>query len=117
MHQYRVELPNKRAVDFGVKGRANYTTHGNPYMAREHLIECGGVVAEEIRAERDAAELHRALLWVDSSTLEDWEDIHTSAYWDRWLLWTYPTLHQAKLFMTMRKGILFMPMEEGMWYL
>jgi len=116
-HQYRVELPSKRTIDFGVKGRPNYTTHGNPYLTREHIMERGGLVSEDLLKEGDPAEVHRALLWVNVSTKEDWEDMYTAAYWDRWLLWTYPTLHQAKLFMTMRKGVLFMPVAEGTWYL
>jgi len=115
-HHYRVELPNKRAVDFGVKGEASYMTHRDPYLVRAHLIEHGGVMSDEIREQSDPAELHRSLLWVENSLTEDWDDIYAREYWERWLLWSFPTLHQAKLFMTMRKGFLFMPNQEDMWY-
>ena len=115
-HQYRVELPNKRCIDFGTKGCPNYTTHGDVHLTRTHIIEHGGVVSEDLRQERDPAELHRGLLWVSTSATEDWEDVHCKEFWDRWLLWSYPSVYKAKLFMTMRKGVLFMPVAEGMWY-
>lgn len=52
-------------------------------------------------------EIPRGMLSVSESTEADWE---------RWLLWSYPNINHAKLFMTMQKGILFMPQPEDFWY-
>jgi hypothetical protein len=32
------------------------------------------------------------------------------------MLWSYPNIDHAKLWMAMRKGILFMPVAEDLWY-
>lgn len=116
-HKYRVTLPNNRSIDFGTKTERDYTDHGNPRMMRARLLRHGAVVSREIRIERDLAEIHRGMLRVTKSRTEDWDDIYSSEYWNRWLLFSYPTMHQAKLFMTMRQGVLFMPMAEDGWYL
>lgn len=115
-HKYRVLLPNKKTIDFGQTNFRDYTDHGNPKIMRAHLIRKGAVIPNEVRMETDPYEIHRGMLYVDVSTDEDWEDPHRQGYWDRWLLWSYPTVAQAQLFMTMRKGILFMPTPESMWF-
>lgn len=115
-HKYRVMLPNKRAIDFGTKGEADYTDHYNPNKMRTHLVRRGAIVPREVREETDPREIHRGMLMVDQSDREDWDDYFKAEYWDRWLLWSYPTVDQAKLFMTMRKGVLFMPTPESMWF-
>jgi hypothetical protein len=56
------------------------------------------------------------MLYVDSSVDEDWGDMNTRDFWVRWLLMSYPTMTQAKLFMTMRKGVLFMPTADNFFY-
>lgn len=84
---------------------------------RARLLRHGAIIPRDIRVERDPKEIHREMLSVDESTVEDWDDVYTREYWNRWLLFSYPTMHQAKLFMTMRKGVLFMPTAEGSWYL
>ena len=116
-HKLRVTLPSQRTIDFGERSVQHYPDHGNPKLMRAHLIRKGAILPKKLRIETDPGEIHREMLRIDKSTKEDWEDMYAAAYWDRWLLWTYPTLHQAKLFMTMRKGVLFMPVAEGMWYL
>jgi hypothetical protein len=115
-HKYRVMLPNKRAIDFGVKGTPDYTDHGNPRLMRTHLLRRGAVISEELRIETDPYEIHRGMLMSDTSDQEDWDDYFSTDYWERWLLWSYPTVDQAKLWMTMRKGVLFMPTPESMWF-
>lgn len=115
-HKYRVLLPNKRAIDFGQADFRDYTEHGNPRIMRAHLVKKGAIIPNEVRVETDPYEIHRGMLYVDKSTEEDWDDPFRPGYWDRWLLWSYPTVAQAQLFMTMRKGILFMPTPESMWF-
>ena len=115
--KYRATLPNNRFVDFGDKFERDYTDHGNPRLMRARLLRHGAIIPRKVRVECDLREIHREMLHVDESTVEDWDDVYTREYWNRWLLFSYPTMHQAKLFMTMRKGVLFMPTAEGSWYL
>jgi len=115
-HKYRVMLPNKRAIDFGSRDTPDYTDHRNSRLMRAHLLRRGAVMPEKLRIETDPKEIHRGMLMVDKSDAEDWEDYFSRDYWERWLLWTYPNVEHAKLFMTMRKGILFMPTPESLWF-
>jgi len=115
-NKYRVMLPNKRAIDFGSRDTPDYTDHRNSRLMRAHLLRRGAVMPEKLRIETDPKEIHRGMLMVDKSDAEDWEDYFSRDYWERWLLWTYPNVEHAKLFMTMRKGILFMPTPESLWF-
>ena len=83
---------------------------------RAHLIGKGAIVSDELRVEADYGEIHRGMLMIDESTEEDWDDWFSREYWERWMLWSYPNIHQAKLWMTMRKGILFMPTADDLFY-
>lgn len=113
-HKYRVMLPNKRAIDFGTKDAPDYTDHRNSRLMRAHLIRRGAVIPRKIRIETDPYEIQRGMLMVDESDQEDWDDYFRADYWERWLLWTYPNVEHAKLFMTMNKGILFIPTLESL---
>tara|TARA_B110000305_G_C19276701_1_gene557206 strand:- start:532 stop:936 length:405 start_codon:yes stop_codon:yes gene_type:complete len=115
-HKLRVTLPNQRSIDFGQKGVEHYIDHGNPRLMRAHLIRKGAIIPKELRIETDPYEIQREMLRVKESTEEDWEDFFRAEYWERWLLWSYPNLNKAKLFMTMRHGMLFMPTQEAMWF-
>jgi|TARA_R110001583_G_scaffold441_8_gene4157 hypothetical protein len=115
-HKLRVTLPNQRSIDFGQKGVEHYIDHGNPRLMRAHLIRKGAIIPKELRIETDPYEIQREMLRVKESTEEDWEDFFKAEYWERWLLWSYPNLNKAKLFMTMRHGMLFMPTQEAMWF-
>ena len=53
---------------------------------------------------------------IDESEKEDWECFFRADYWERWMLLSYPDVNQAKLYMTMTKGVLFMPQSEDFWY-
>jgi hypothetical protein len=83
---------------------------------RAHLLRKGAVIPRDLRIETNTFEIHRGMLMVDESTEEDWEDFFRAEYWERWMLWSYPDVNKAKLFMTMNKGILFMPTKEDFWY-
>jgi hypothetical protein len=74
---------------------------------RAHLIKKGAIVPEKLRLETDPFEIHREMLKIQKSTLEDWDDQTVSEYWERWILWSYPSVHKAKLYMTMNQGVLF----------
>lgn len=111
-HKYRVTLPNQRTIDFGQKGFQHYVDHGNPRLMRAHLIRKGAVIPKDLRIETNPMEIHRGMLMVEESTEEDWEDFFRAEYWERWMLWSYPDVNKAKLFMTMNKGVLFMPTPE-----
>src|SRR5210317_906377 len=115
-HKYRVILPTKRAIDFGKKGVEHYPDHGNARLMRAHLIRKGAVIPKELRIETNPYEIHRGMLMIDESTEEDWDDYFRADYWERWILWSYPNINHAKLFMTMQKGMLFMPTKEDFWY-
>ncbi len=115
-HKYRVTLPNKKTIDIGSMDSPDYTDHRDPGMMRVHLLEKGAQIPRELRLETDPCEIHRGMLYAVTSTEENWEDPFRAGYWERWLLWSYPNVNQAQLWMTMQKNILFMPTEEAMWF-
>ena len=115
-HKYRVTLPSKRAIDFGERGVQYYPDHGNPRLMRAQLLRKGAIIPKELRIERNQSQIHREMLQIKESSKEDWEDFFRSEYWERWLLYTYPDINKAKLYMTMSQGILFMPQAEDLWF-
>ena len=115
-HRYRVSLPCHRTIDFGQKNIQYYVDHGNPRLMRAQLIRNGAVIPKELRIERDLMEIHRGMLKVNYSTEEEWENIMSQEFWERWMLSSYPDVNKAKLWMTMNQGVLFMPAPEDFWY-
>ena len=100
-HKYRVIFPDKRAIDFGAKGYSDYTIHKNPVRMRAYVVRHGGIVSKRVRKEEDARTIHREMLRVDKSMKETWtvSGLYTAGFWSRWLLWSFPSLSQAKMFM------------------
>jgi len=115
-HKLRVILPNKRSIDFGERGVQYYPDHGNPRIMRAQLLRKGAIIPKELRIERNQSQIHREMLQIKESSKEDWEDFFRDEYWERWLLYTYPDINKAKLYMTMSQGILFMPTSEDLWF-
>ena len=115
-HKYRVILPSKRAIDFGSKGTQHYIDHGSPRLMRAHLLRKGAIIPKELRTETNQMNIHLGMLRVKESTKEDWEDYFHPEYWERWMLLSYRDVNKAKLFMTMTKGVLFMPHSEDLWF-
>ena len=115
-HKLRVILPSKRVIDFGERGVQYYTDHGNPRIMRAQLLRKGAIIPKELRVERNQSQIHREMLQIKESSKEDWEDFFRAEYWERWLLYTYPDINKAKIYMTMSQGILFMPTKEDFWY-
>lgn len=83
---------------------------------RAHLLGKGAIIPEKLQIETDLGEIHRGMLMVDECVYEDWDDYFSVEFWERWLLWSYPNINHAKLWMTMRKGVLFMPVAEDLWF-
>ena len=115
-HKYRVILPNKRIIDFGERGVQQYPDHGNPRLMRAQLLRKGAIIPKELRIETEQYEIHKGMLKIKESSKEDWEDFFQAEYWERWVLHTYPNVDNAKLYMTMSQGILFMPTPEDLWF-
>ena len=115
-YSYRVVLPNKRSIDFGSSKVEYYTSHKNPGIMRKQLADRGAKIPYDLRMEEDPHEIQLSMLFVDSCIGENWGDMNTRDFWVRWLLMSYPTMTQAKLFMTMRKGVLFMPTADNFFY-
>lgn len=117
VHHYRIVLPSKVAIDIGHVSETYYVQHKCPFRMRKQLLERGATISPEIMDETDPYEIHRKMLYVGNSTQEDWDNYNTREYWERWLLFSYPTTHQSKLWMTMQQGILFMPRPDDFFYL
>jgi len=83
---------------------------------RAHLLRKGAIIPKELRTETNQMNIHLGMLRVKESTKEDWEDYFHPEYWERWMLLSYRDVNKAKLFMTMTKGVLFMPHSEDLWF-
>jgi hypothetical protein len=55
------------------------------------------------------------MLKITESSKEDWEDYFRADFWERWILYTYSDVNKSKLFITMNKGVLFVPTPQDMW--
>jgi len=111
-HKYRVTLPNNHVVDFGSRRESDYTDHKNARVMRSQLIRRGALVPLEVRLETEPSEIQFEMLHVTRSTKENWDDIYSQAYWERWILYSYPTVSQSQMWMTTRYGFLFMPYHD-----
>lgn len=87
---------NQRTIRFGQLGASDYTIHKDYERMLRYLHRHS--YPEDWR--------HRS---VDNvrSTREDWSDPYTAGFWSRWLLWSRPSLRQAKDVITRRFGITF----------
>lgn len=108
-HKFRVIFPNDKTVDFGAKGYSDYTLHKNPMRMRAYVVRHGGVVPQRVREETNARAVHSRVLRVDKSMKETWtpSGLYTPGFWSRWLLWSHPTLVQAKKFMSAKFQLRF----------
>ena len=82
--KYRVTFPDGKFVDFGAKGYDDYTIHKNPERMKRYLIRHG-------------------------SGRETWskKGIRTAGFWSRWLLWSEPSIPEAKRLISSRFGLTF----------
>lgn len=100
--KFRVIFPDNTSVDFGASGYSDYTLHKNPMRMRAYVVRHGGIVPERVRD-------HSQLLRVDKSMKETWtfSGVRTAGFWSRWLLWSFPSLSQAKRFMAQKFNLRF----------
>lgn len=82
--KYRVTLEDGKHVDFGGKGYSDFTIHGDPKRMRRYV----------------ARHSRMGETWTKSG-------IASAGFWSRWLLWSRPSMIEAKKFMTKRYGIQF----------
>jgi len=70
--KFKVTLPNGKTVKFGARGYSDYTIHKDEDRMNRYLAR------------------HR--------TRENWtkKGINTAGFWSRWLLWSEPSLSEAK---------------------
>lgn len=82
--KFRVTFPDGKHVDFGGKGYSDYTIHKNRERMRRYIKRHGGMG-------------------------ENWskKGIRTAGFWSRWLLWSKPSMPEAKRFLTLRFGLTF----------
>ncbi len=102
--KYRVEFMNpdtgrKNTVDFGQYGASDYTIHKDYLRMLRYLHrhtnpnDWVGVSNKNIEHVR--------------SSKENWNNPTTAGFWSRWLLWSKPSLSEAKQFMSKKFGIDF----------
>ena len=99
--KYRVTLPNGDTVDFGATGYSDYTIHKNPLRMRLYVQRHGGNVPSS------TGDVHTKMLKVTKSNKENWslKGVNTAGFWSRWLLWSYPSMNEAKNFMKKKFGL------------
>lgn len=82
--KYRVTFEDGKYVDFGGKGYSDFTIHGDPERMRRYV----------------ARHSRMGETWTKSG-------MRTAGFWSRWLLWSRPSMPEAKKYMTKRYGIRF----------
>lgn len=84
MKKYRVTFPDGKRVDFGGAGYDDYTTHRDPVRMKRYLARHGRMG-------------------------ETWtkDGIRTAGFWSRWLLWSKPSIPEAKRVLSSRFGLTF----------
>ena len=100
--KFRVVFEDDGAiVDFGARGYSDYTKHKNPLRMRSYVKRHGGKLSTQLKNERDPKVVQQKMLEITNSYKEDWskKGIKTAGFWSRWLLWSFPTLREAKNFM------------------
>ena len=98
--KFRISVPDGKSVDFGAKGYSDYTIHKNPSRMRLYVQRHGGKIPKKLKEVSIDSVIQNKMLGVAKSDKEDWSKngIHTAGFWSRWLLWSYPSLSQAKRF-------------------
>lgn len=84
MKKYRVTFPDGKSVDFGGAGYSDYTIHKDPVRMKRYLARHGRMG-------------------------ETWtkDGIRTAGFWSRWLLWSKPSIPEAKRVLSSRFGLTF----------
>jgi hypothetical protein len=82
--KFRVVFETGGHVDFGGKGYSDFTIHKNSSRMKRYLARHGRM-------------------------RENWTKtgIRTAGFWSRWLLWSKPSLKEAKMLLAKRFGVKF----------
>jgi hypothetical protein len=82
LKKFKVTLPDGKSVKFGARGYSDYTIHQDEDRMKRYLAR------------------HRSR--------ENWtkKGIDTAGFWSRWLLWSKPSLPEAKKYMEKKFNIL-----------
>jgi len=108
-HKFRVIFRTGRYVDFGGRGYSDYTLHKTPERMRLYVQRHGGSIPAPVLKESRPGKIQSGMLAVDTSRKELWTaaGVGTAGFWSRWLLWSYPTLDDAKKYISKRFKIKF----------
>ena len=82
--KYRVTFPDGKFVDFGGRGYSDYTIHKDPERMKRYLTRHGGM----------------GETWTKNG-------IRTAGFWSRWLLWSKPSMTEAKRLLSSRFYLTF----------
>jgi hypothetical protein len=114
--KFRVSFENGKYVDFGADGYSDYTIHEDPMRMRSYVSRHGGKIPDETKNETNKNTVHKDMLSVSESNSENWthkptkeseSGIYTAGFWSRWLLWSKPSLNEAKKHMSASYDIKF----------
>lgn len=99
--KFRVVFEDGSSIDFGARGYSDYTKHKNPMRMKSYVRRHGGNIPNKLKFENSSKIVQDDMLKVIKSNKENWTQngIKTAGFWSRWLLWSYPTLKEAKNFM------------------
>lgn len=100
-------------VDFGSEGYEDYTMHKDcrrmvMYLTRHQALPKSEVASLRKRMKEGmmaCEDVIRTSLSFSSSASERWDDPRTAGFWSRWLLWSRPSMRDAKQTLFERFGI------------
>ena len=83
LKKFRATFENGKHVDFGARGYSDYTIHKDPERMRRYMIR--------------------------HQKRENWgsSGVHTPGFWSRWLLWSKPSMQEAKKGMSKKFNLAF----------
>jgi len=113
--KWRVSFSGSDAshVDFGSDGYEDYTMHKNCKRMVMYLTRHQALPKSEVASLRKkmkdigvpCRDVIRTSLSFSSSASEHWDDPRTAGFWSRWLLWSNPSMREAKQTILERFGI------------
>lgn len=98
--KFRVVTPEGTSLDFGAAGYSDYTIHKDPFRMRRYVGRHGGGVSKQLKKESNPAKVNKKMEKVITSSKENWtkNGLNTAGFWSRWLLWSKPSVKEAKQF-------------------
>lgn len=107
--KWRVSFPDGKHIDFGQSGASDFTKHKEPLRMLRYLTRHAGLIPFDTKKQTriTAEDIVERALKVTQSHREKWDDIYTAGFWSRWLLWSHPSLEDAKKFISKEFDIRF----------